>query len=260
MKTVIIPDIHHRTDTADAIIERVNPDKIVFLGDYFDDWHDGIVETEETALWLKEMLADDRVTALYGNHDVPYAIFKYAARLYCSGFTMPKGEKANEIITPTEWAKLKLHTWVGPWLLSHAGFHNYHVLPRMRTREGFDAECEHAVKFVRAGAMHPFFQAGHDRGGPAIIGGPLWCDWSSFVATPGFNQICGHTPTRLPEIRKRKDSLDFCIDHLYTKLFAVVHDEHTEFFGPAANPIRVVPHPTGPEPKPFEVSSMGGEV
>ena len=53
IKTIIIPDIHNDYHTAEKIIKKENPDKIIFLGDYFDDFYDTI---KDVTKWLVKSL------------------------------------------------------------------------------------------------------------------------------------------------------------------------------------------------------------
>ena len=55
-KTIIIPDIHNDYFTAEKIIKKENPNKIIFLGDYFDDT---VKDLENTAKWLVKSLKQE---------------------------------------------------------------------------------------------------------------------------------------------------------------------------------------------------------
>ena len=50
-RTLVIPDVHNRIDRADWFLRELESivDRVVFLGDYFDDWGDGPIEAERTA-------------------------------------------------------------------------------------------------------------------------------------------------------------------------------------------------------------------
>ena len=67
MKTVIIPDIHTKFFEAENIIDFEQPDKIVFLGDYFDGFNDSLEKTQQVALWLKESIFEFIDSLLGGN-------------------------------------------------------------------------------------------------------------------------------------------------------------------------------------------------
>jgi predicted phosphodiesterase len=51
-KTLIFPDLHSPQAPAIAAVERTieqeNPDRVIFLGDYFDDWNDSADDAERT--------------------------------------------------------------------------------------------------------------------------------------------------------------------------------------------------------------------
>ena len=72
MKTLILGDIHGRTIWKE-IIEKENPDKVIFLGDYVDT-HQFIsprdqIENLEEILTYKEK-NPDKVILLRGNHKI----------------------------------------------------------------------------------------------------------------------------------------------------------------------------------------------
>jgi metallophosphoesterase superfamily enzyme len=45
-------------------------DRVVFLGDYFDDFRDTPESGRATAEWLRTNVRDSRFTFLHGNHDL----------------------------------------------------------------------------------------------------------------------------------------------------------------------------------------------
>ena len=68
-KTIIIPDIHNDYFTAEKIIKKENPDKIIFLGDYFDDFDDTVKDSENTYTRLSRN--DVSSTIVPGNNALP---------------------------------------------------------------------------------------------------------------------------------------------------------------------------------------------
>ena len=56
MRTLIIPDIHNHTQNADHWLQTQRYDRVVFLGDYFDDFHDTPGDVINTAGWLRERM------------------------------------------------------------------------------------------------------------------------------------------------------------------------------------------------------------
>lgn len=73
-KILAIGDIHQapNLEQIEATIARENPDRVIFVGDYFDQWHDHPDHAAKTARWLKQSLADPKRVHLLGNHDLHY--------------------------------------------------------------------------------------------------------------------------------------------------------------------------------------------
>lgn len=233
MRTLVIGDLHHHTETADAIAAVESPERLVFLGDYFDDFYDSPAEARRTSLWVRERLQDGRSTLLFGNHDLPYAFdgaeFPFLA---CSGFTRDKQEAVGRVLGPSDWAQLKAFARVGPWLVSHAGFHRDLLPAQLLCDEAaLELYCADAVAAVAARRPHELFAAGRDRGGWAEIGGITWGDWDRFAGTDGVHQIVGHTPSRRHALREwtTERSFNFCIDFLNGSTYAVVEPDRTVF-------------------------------
>lgn len=123
MKILVLGDIHCRTIWKD-IIEKENPDKVIFLGDYVST-HDNISSETQIAnlndiLDYKEANSS-KVTLLRGNHDIQHLGYYWAR---CSGLD-PKvrnymaGESFREhFLKLTQWIYIDedLKT-----IFSHAG-------------------------------------------------------------------------------------------------------------------------------------------
>ena len=192
-RTLIIPDIHHKTDVVDEILGREKYDRVVFLGDYFDDFRDTPESARATAEWLKSNVQDPRFTFLYGNHDLPYRFV--APGLECSGFGIEKWEATLAVLTRDDWSGLRLHAWVDGFLVTHAGWNQAFADERGHvTQELIDSLCAECLNDLDESRMHPLVAAGRSRGGCAKVGGIVWQDWSELVPVPGLKQIVGHTP------------------------------------------------------------------
>ena len=130
-KIIIIPDIHNDYITAEKIIKKENPDKIIFLGDYFDDFDDIVNDANNTAKWLKKSLKQENRIHLIGNHDLSYMTDN--PNLKCAGYRTDKHKviKKHSI----DWSKLKMYYWIdAKWLCTHAGFSN-DFLKQQRTKK-----------------------------------------------------------------------------------------------------------------------------
>ena len=76
MKTLVIPDIHDKTDQVQSILEtEKNYNEVVFLGDWFDSLcqYPNIL-ARKTALFLKSIIETDNFYFLIGNHDHQYML------------------------------------------------------------------------------------------------------------------------------------------------------------------------------------------
>ena len=214
LKSLIIPDIHNNYLTAEKIIKKENPDKILFLGDYFDDFDDTIQDAENTAKWLVKSLQQENRIYLIGNHDLSYMTDN--SNLKCMGYRTDKHKAIKKY--SIDWTKLLMHYWIDDkWLCTHAGFSN-DFLKQQRTKKSdtiqkiLDFSKKDLEKIDDENCIHPFFQVGFSRGGSNMVGGQLWCDYDEFVDVPGINQIFGHTPNHVVRHHKTKNSEHYCID------------------------------------------------
>lgn len=232
MITLIIPDLHLNWERADKIIKHVGADKIVFLGDYFDDFGDDYQTNLKMAEWLAASLDQPNRIHLFGNHDISYAI---ARREYkCSGYEAGKDYAINAVLKEDNWRKLKLYTWVGDYLCSHAGVHNYYntmFSNGASIKEWLEPVAKRAMDDAFAlKPVHPLLEAGKSRGGYARHGGIIWCDFYEFKPIFGVNQIFGHTPRRSPEwvivgednSPDYSENLDLDVSHAH---FYAIHDD-----------------------------------
>jgi hypothetical protein len=212
MKTLVIPDIHNKVDLANEIAARhPEVDRIVCLGDYFDDFGDNQDDARRTAEWVKNRSHDEKWTLLVGNHDIAY--MHNGGIFGCSGWTRRKQLSVNDVLVSSDWSRLRLHTYVGDWLLTHAGFtDNLNV---------YDIDCVlHAAQdCLRRGQPHRLLLAGVSRGGDQRYGGVLWCDWSEFSPIAGVSQLFGHTQGAT--VRRNGDNV--CLD-THLKHYAIITD------------------------------------
>jgi hypothetical protein len=212
MKTLIFPDLHEPPqdvlDRIETLIASEGADRIVFLGDYFDQFYDTPLDAEEMAKWLVKSLADPRRTHLIGNHDASY--FWPADSTYCSGFTWEKATVIREILGEKAKNKFVFHTWIDGWLLTHAGLSaDWVTVPTDLLPKWIEQEEKAARQAFDQGKDHWFVETGFNRGGLHPSGGILWCDHDELRAICGVRQIYGHTPRSQP---RWKGSDQLCLD------------------------------------------------
>ena len=229
IRTLIIPDLHLQWQKADKIIKYEAADKIVFLGDNFDDFDDFTFTNQIMAEWVKNSLDQPNRIHIMGNHDTNYA---FRDRSYkCSGYTSAKEEVINLILKHSDWRKMPLYTQVGSWLCSHAGVHN-HMYEQYGNGLDFykwlKDTCNDAL--TNAFANKPAFsilRAGRSRDGSETVGGIVWCDANEFLGIKGINQIFGHTPQEKPRWINSPDSQNLCLDVNNANCYAI-HDSDTD--------------------------------
>lgn len=208
MKFLILPDVHNRWEKAEKIIKSVNPDKVIFLGDYFDDFNDDPNIIAHVAEWFHYSVNQPNRLHLVGNHDIHYW-FPGNRSVRCSGYEQFKCVAINDFVKKEDWEKLEwFHVLDNKWLLSHAGVH-----PSWLDKINFDknkvsefslatvkrrlnAEIETAKKALYADRMHWFGMPGFSRcDNSPYYGGLTWCDWNDeFHPIRGVHQLVGHTP------------------------------------------------------------------
>ena len=213
MKTLIIPDVHHKTNIVDAIVALESPDHVICLGDYFDDFHDSPEQSILTAKWLKARLSDGW-TMLLGNHDLPYAYDAFCPNIpnpfRCSGYSIEKSRAVNSVFPQAGWLSLPAYHKLDRYILSHAGIH-----PSFAYVLSLDP-----IEFLRSTLIGGVYSnalsaVSRKRGGHHPTGGILWLDYSEFIPSPNLNQIFGHSPSRLPRLITAP-SYNLCLDtHLH---------------------------------------------
>src|SRR5215471_12713172 len=121
MRWLIVPDIHDKIRKANQIIEREPHDRLLLLGDFFDDFHTGVTDAAGTAAQAKLWLNDPHTTCLLGNHDMSYGWSRENPRLLCAGYSPAKWITINSVLTAEDWCRFKLHAWLDgdtrPWLV-----------------------------------------------------------------------------------------------------------------------------------------------
>lgn len=233
MKTLVIADIHNRIqwieDALPKLKEKYNYDEVVFLGDYFDSFHDNHWMAMNTAHWLKKSLAHPDRIHLLGNHDMPYR-FPQNDSLWCPGFTPLKCKSVAQILTTADWDLTRPAYTSNGWLFSHAGFSpdlcTHPVNGSLSTIE-LVAEAAKGIEILRGGLHHPLFLPGARMEEP-VMGGITWMDWDEeAVVYPGVKQLVGHTPSNCVRTLQTPEGEMHCMD-THNKLLCLITDGNLE--------------------------------
>ncbi len=211
---LIIPDLHHRWEEAEFWIARFAVRQVVFLGDYFDDFHDSVEDAGVMAAWVRGAVeAHPDWVFLVGNHDLPY-LYPMDERLMGPGFHLSKREEIGGVIKGLDRSRFRLHHWIdNDILLSHAGLHPGWL--RQPTRSAAEELLAESEECLLKGLWHPLLSWGRDRGAISSaprVGGITWMDWANLKPLPFCHQIVGHTVGLHPRHKTFHGIVNLCID------------------------------------------------
>lgn len=222
MKIISIGDLHGKDVWKQ--IDPTNYDKIIFVGDYTDDFPPTTDEQIFTNLiniinFKKEN--HDKVILLFGNHDCSYI---YGCK--CSGYRPSMQDKLFNLFKDNR-ALFKFAYQIDNYIWTHAGITKFwyedYLKPIILTY-GLEnltiAEQINHLAFTGKG-LEELGRVGHARGGLTYFGGCLWADQREFdyrTILPGYHQIVGHSKTGQGKIKKEYNNASITfIDCLDTK-------------------------------------------
>lgn len=212
-KILVVSDIHLEVEKLDKIIKHEAPDVVVSLGDWFDSHTYSIIEkTEKAAKYLKDYLDNPNYYTLWGNHDIQY--FYSNKYLFCTGYSEKNDETIMDVLYPNIASirdKFQWYIWIDDILCTHAGLHQSHLPPFVKSNEDIDdyliKAIDQASVAIQVDNDHWLYQVGYYRGGmKGKIGGIIWLDFNyEFKPIGGLKQIVGHTNSGFTTIRSHMD-------------------------------------------------------
>lgn len=202
MKCLFCGDLHTKHHIFDRVKQLgADYDKVIFLGDYCDDWD----TVPDASYNLLKSLIDykianpDKVILLLGNHDLSEwqsGVFR------CSGFN----PLTSNLITPLmhdNWQHFQIACLIDGWLCSHAGFTASWVdkyLPNCDTVEKIINKLQYSYEHRNDDdeserIFYGLSGVGSARGGWDFPS-PIWTDANELIEDflPDVKQIIGHTP------------------------------------------------------------------
>ncbi len=197
MKELVIPDIHQRISALERILDRWEKevDRVIFLGDYFDEKGAGLHDTDNadtTISWLLDSLKQTNRIHLLGNHDLSY---RWPNGYSCSGRQDSTVHLVDSIFSEDDWSQFHYAISTQGWLISHAGFHPLFLGSLSDNESLIDQALTMATSLQTSPDPEAeLLQAGAARGGELDFGGIVWLDWNyEFQPIEGINQLVGHT-------------------------------------------------------------------
>lgn len=205
MKYLFVGDVHNHmyifNDVA-RLDKKYKFDKIIFFGDYVDDWltdnHQSL-ETLDIVFKLKES-NPDKYTFLWGNHESSYVGYM------CSGYQFELSDIVEQKLKENI-DKFDLATSVNCndniYICSHAGFTNGFIENLLNDEDKY-TETSFYYRMVelnknKLDSLALFNKCSYLRGGNDVFSSSLWCDRREHayfdLQKPLIpHQIVGHTP------------------------------------------------------------------
>lgn len=249
MKTLIIPDLHGKTVWKDAI-EQLSPDRIVFTGDYVDDFPP--TTDEQIIINLQEIITHkktypDKIELLWGNHDLMYYFLKpirvyqgsRISKFHCTGFRYSYCDIIKWILQENK-DLFKIATEVDGFLCTHAGLskgwykYELHKLfkEEYKSKKG-NKDIKVLVNLINKqfdSTPHTFATISYLRGGDKSYGSPIWADLSE--KRVDMPQIFGHSKNYKDKLvinDNKCKNLQIAVDILDRKnQFLVINDGNIE--------------------------------
>jgi hypothetical protein len=193
MKTVILGDTHGRPHWK-QIVASESPDRVIFIGDYFDSFDNTAVEQmhnfKEIIDWKQS--GQSEVIMLIGNHDYHYM---RGVSQYYSGYQSGARPAIEQLLYENR-QHMQMCYQMGDFLFTHAGV-SYDWL-KINKWEGWES-VEEKVNDLWEYTPNVFGFAGRDPYGDSKISSPIWIRPYSLQAAnrdtlrDQFIQVVGHT-------------------------------------------------------------------
>jgi UDP-2,3-diacylglucosamine pyrophosphatase LpxH len=193
MKTVILGDTHGR-DCWKQIVASESPDRVIFIGDYFDSFDNTAVEQmhnfKEIIDWKQS--GQSEVIMLIGNHDYHYM---RGVSQYYSGYQSGARPAIEQLLYENR-QHMQMAYGMGGFIFTHAG-----VSMDWLQAHGYDNESNLIDWINDMWKYKPnvFGFAGRDPYGDSKISSPIWIRPYSLQAAnrdtlrDQFIQVVGHT-------------------------------------------------------------------
>lgn len=206
MKVLCVGDIHAKPWVVHAVeLLKDGYDRIIFLGDYVDDWGADPDLSREALEAVFHFYHQNRfkVVVLRGNHDFSEYYGYQKKEFMCSGFNFGVHNECQALFKDN-WENMLtcyiVHGHTGDpmndYWVSHAGITNgwYREWGEYWDGLTFDEKTNTSLLDTEVYLN----QVGSARGGRSLNPSPIWADYHELIANPKTytNQIVGHTPVK----------------------------------------------------------------
>lgn len=198
MKVLFVGDVHCKQSYVlpfvDKVVKSYNVDKVVFLGDYVDDWYVPnevlVRELNFQVEWYSKNRNNVQVVNLIGNHDWSYL---------CKSRTVASGHRYDierSVKYRLNKLDLKVSDTVSDFLVTHAGVTSQWMsCSGMSSLSSVD-EVSRYLNELKYSDVDKINSCSSHRGGTDEFGSMLWADRDEIELDSSlpFSQIVGHTP------------------------------------------------------------------
>ncbi len=202
MKVLFVGDVHNHMymfKDVEKLDIKYNFDRIIFLGDYVDDWftdNHNSLETLSNVINLK-INSPEKYTFLLGNHELSYLGYP------CSGHQYELDNlvrlKLIENIDNFElYTTIELNNKT--YYCSHAGFTNEYLIEELQPNDTNWQDNIHLLNKNKLDKLHLLTPCSAYRGGKYPYSSFVWADMRELLYYQDEllipNQIIGHTPMK----------------------------------------------------------------
>jgi predicted phosphodiesterase len=233
MRTIFLGDTHGRATWKD-IITKENPDRVVFIGDYFDSFDIGGAEQMynfKEIIEFKEQAKDIEVIMLVGNHDFHY----YPGGETYSGYQHGAAPAIKQLLEENK-DHLQMCYQLDNILCTHAGIgHNWLVEQEKYDRETDPGTIADYVNAIWNYQPNHFMFYGFDPYGDNKTQTPIWIRPMSLMSgnketflKKDYIQIVGHTGVKMIDMGKATGGRYYFIDAIDIGQYLIYENEKFE--------------------------------
>lgn len=220
MKALFVGDVHthlYMLDDVKHLDNKYNFDKIIFLGDYVDDWNVTGLQSSKTLMKMIELKESnkDKYVLCLGNHELSYLGYP------CSGHSYQYQEGITHLLKDDLdlfdlYYKINLDG--KDFYCSHAGFTTDYIQGQILGHYSSIDACLEFWNKNKLDYLHKLYFVTYLRGGDKEYSSFIWADYrehkylNSILKPLLPYQIIGHSPVSTITKLEDTDQLQYFID------------------------------------------------